>query len=211
MNTPQNKPHGNSDDASTIDRMANRGFAVRLLGCLVLFLFFTNLISPLLIVHLMSDPERVAIIDESDNIVFARMRKFSSASTLYARIGREAVLTMFMRNPKGLDDTDIIPLLFSTAAQAKLTALLGEESKNFEAYHFHQKVEMDPFVLEGEGNDMVRATTTLQLTRVGYYNDRPKNEVVSAQIVLRLFRNKDIATNRRYPVGVWDFDYSPRR
>jgi hypothetical protein len=88
---------------------------------------------------------------------------------------------------------------------------LGEEAKHFEAYRLHQKVEMDPFILEAEGDDMVRAATTLQLTRVGVFNERPKNEVVSAKLVLRLFRNKDIATNRRYPVGVWDFDYSATR
>ncbi len=199
------------DDAGLIDRMANRGFAIRVLGVLCLFLFLTNLISPFVVVHLLSDPERVAIIDESNNIVFARLRKFSDASTLYARIGREATLSMFMRNPRGLDDPEVLPLLFSPAAQAKLTALLGEEAKHFEAYRLHQKVEMDPFILEAEGDDMVRAATTLQLTRVGVFNERPKNEVVSAKLVLRLFRNKDIATNRRYPVGVWDFDYSATR
>lgn len=199
------------DDASLFDRMASRGFAVRALCGLVLFLFFTNLLSPLLIIHLLSDPERVAIIDEHDNIVFARMRKFSSASTLYARIGREAALTMFMRNPKGLDDPELLTLMFTGTAQSKLTALLAEEAKSFEQYNYHQKVEMSDFVLEAEGNDQVRASTTLQLTRLGFLGDRQKSEVVNAQLVLRLFRNKDIATNRRYPLGVWDFDYSIKR
>jgi hypothetical protein len=211
MSLPLSKIRVRPDDASLFDRMASRGFAVRVLCGLVLFLFFTNLITPLLVIRLLSDPERVAIIDESDNIVFARMRKFSSASTLYARISREAVLTMFMRNPKGLDDPELLPLLFTPAAQSKLTALLAEEAKNFDQYHYHQKVEMSDFALEAEGNDQIRASTTLQLTRLGYFADRQKTEVVSAQLVLRLFRNKDIATNRRYPVGVWDFDYSIKR
>jgi hypothetical protein len=209
--TPPTKAPLRADDASVFDRMASRGYAVRLLCGLVVALFFTNLLSPLLIIHLLSDPERVAIIDESDNIVFARLRKFSSATTLYARIGRDAVLAMFMRNPKGLDDPELLDLLFTATAQKKLAALLAEEAKFFEQYHYHQKVEMSDFVLEAEGNDQIRATTTLQLTRLGFLADRQKSEVVSAQLVLRLFRNRDIATNRRYPLAVWDFDYTPKR
>jgi hypothetical protein len=204
------KPRAHDDDGF-LDRMANRGFALRVAGLLILFLLGTNIVSPLLVVHLMNEPERVTIYDEEGNIVFAKLRKYREATGLYRICAKEAVYTMFMRNPRGLDDPELVPLLLTPPAQAKLNKLLEEENGEFNRYQYHQKVEIDAWQFQPGGRDTMDASTKLQFTRVGVANDRQKTDVRHAVITLHLFRNADIATNKKYPLAVWDFDFQYQR
>lgn len=199
------------DDDGLLDRLANRGFALRIALAVILLLFFTNIATPLLLVHLMSDPERVLAYDDSGNMVFAHLRHWGDAPGIFRLCAKDAAYTMFMRNPAGVDDPELLPLLFTKTAQAKLQHLIDDEAADFGRYQFHQKIELDPWQLERESADGVRATTQIQLTREGHTKgdvEKPKSDVRIATLTLHLFRNTDIATNKRYPLGVWDFDLS---
>lgn len=201
---PKLKPA--TDDDGFLDRMANRGFALRFAGLIIIVLIGTNIVSPLLVIHLLNEPERVTIYDDAGNIVFARLRRFDDAAGLYRICAKEAAFAIFMRNPRGSDDPEIVPLLFNGDAQKKLAGFIASEGQDFNRFQFHQKAELDTWQFQRSGDGTVRATTRVQLTRTGVANERARNEVRTATLTLYMFRNRDIATNRKYPLAVWDFD-----
>lgn len=202
------KPKLGHDDDGFLDRMANRGFALRAAAFVILFLICTNIISPLLVIHLLNEPERVTIYDDAGNIVHARLRRYDDAAGLYRVCAKEAAYALFMRNPTGTDDPDIVPLVFAGNAQKKLQDFIANESADFTRYQFHQKAELDTWHFQKTGDGTVRATTRVQLTRTGIAKERARNEVRTANLTLHMFRNRDIATNKKYPLAVWDFDVS---
>lgn len=202
--TPKQRPA--ADDDGFLDRMANRGFALRLAAIVIAFLLLTNILSPLLVIHLLNEPERVTIYDDAGNIVHARLRRYDDAAGLYRVCAKEAAYALFMRNPNGSDDPDIIPLIFNGDAQKKLQTFIANEAPDFNRYQFHQKAELDTWQFQKTGDGTVRATTRVQLTRTGIAKERARNEVRTAQLTLHMFRNRDIATNKKYPLAVWDFD-----
>lgn len=186
--------------------MANRGFALRIALAVILLLLATNIVSPFVTIYLLTEPERVAVVDEPGNIHYLHLRKYRDAMALYRLCAQEATYAAFMRSPQGPDDPDMVGLLYTKSAGEKLAKLIAEESADFSKFQFHQKVEIGKWTFEPAGDDNFRATARLQLIKTGVANERPRTEVRTADLILYLFRNPDIATNRKYPVGVWDFE-----
>jgi hypothetical protein len=125
---------------------------------------------------------------------------------------REIIKAYGMRNPVGLDDTEAVTFYFMSAARAKLDAEVKAQAPLFTSRNYHQKVQLDENIrLTKIDDDQVLATVKVQLLRFGVVGDRIKPDVVSGTLQLTLIRNRDIATNRKAPIGVWDYEFTPSR
>jgi hypothetical protein len=201
-----NKGNKFQDDASLLDKLARRGTALRWTLLLCAFLFACNVVSPIIIIYLLNEPHYVANVDDNDNIIFARLKNFRDSQEIYSTVARTATKVMLSRNPGGLDESDMTALIFAPQALQKLQKYLDQDSAIFNQYSYHQKVELGQISLTKQSDDTVKADVQFLLTRLGAFNGRARTQVIKGNLTLFLFRNKDIAINKKYPAAVWDFD-----
>lgn len=190
-----------------LDTISKGVFGIRALSFLCLFLLFTNIVTPILIVQLLREP--VYIIDPAadGSVTITRAQRFRDALFFVKQSAGQAARAMFLRGPRGLDDTDTIDLMFNRAAKDKLDALLQSEQSVFTMYGYHQKPELGTVEVAADPNGSFRAKVTGQLVRTGTFNGMAKEDAVPFTLILSFFRNNDVALNQRYPLGIWDFDY----
>lgn len=208
----QPKPRG---EPSTLDLIAEAGASRNRLILAIVGLFFTNLLTPLVCIYLLREPENVIIVNdqnETATVLFSGLRKLKGNADIYPPMVREIINAYGMRNPLGLDNTDAVTFFFMAQARAKLDEEIKAQAPLFTSRNYHQKVQLDENIrLTKIDDDQVLATVKIQLLRFGIVGERIKPDVVSGTLQLTLVRNRDIASNRKAPIGVWDYEFTPAR
>jgi hypothetical protein len=211
MNITKPKKPGNHGEEGVFDVLANRALTVRLLVFTTVLFMAVSVIGPLLTVYICHEPQLVAIVNYTGSVTITPLQRFKDALAFHKIAANQATLAMLNRNPDGLDDTDLIDLMFNPKAHDKLTQLLQDQQPNFTEYSYHQKAEIQTTEIAADPDGSLRARVKGQLIRVGVFNDAAKLDRVSFTLILYLFRNNDAATNQKYPLGIWNFDYSEVR
>lgn len=207
---PAPKKH-TKDDEGVLDRIANHVFTVRILAALVVIFMVAAAIGPIATVYLLHEPERVAIPAADGSVTITRLLRFKDAFAFHQLAAKQQALAMLNRGPEGIDDQDIIDLCFNAKAKDKLAGWLKDQASTFREYSYHQKAEIASIEIASDPDGSYRARVQGQLIRTGAFNNAPKIDSLKFTLILYLFRNDSAAVNQKYPLGVWNFDYSESR
>jgi hypothetical protein len=208
---PARTPSGDLGEEGLFDAFANRVFTVRVLSVACLFLLLTSAVGPLVAVYLTHEPERALVIADDGTVTIARLQRFKDALSFQKLAANQAASALLNRNPTGGDDTDTVDLMFNAAGKDKLAALLKSQDAVFREYSYHQKAEIQTTEITADPDGSFRARLQGQLIRTGVFNQAPKLDKLNFTLILYLFRNPNAVSNRQYPLGVWNFDYSESR
>ena len=97
-------------------------------------------------------------------------------------------------------------LLFFGKASDDAKAMIGKEEPLFTQENIHQKIELGPAVILQTSQDKVITSIKGQVIRTGVLNRVPYTDVFQAEINFKMVLNKDMRSNGRYPVVVYDFE-----
>ncbi len=199
------------DEEGLIDRLASRAFTVRILAGACLFFMVLAALGPLVTVYLLHEPERVAVAFGDGTVTITKLQRYQEALDLLKLTANDDARAMLNRGPAGLDDPDLLELCFNTDARAKLADLVKNQDPVFQEYSYHQKVEIASTEIAADPDGTYRARLMGQLIRTGVYNQALKGDTLRFTLILYLFRNQNAALNQKYPLGVWNFDYTESR
>lgn len=145
-------------------------------------------------------------VDSAHTFYVSNLTDFEQAKDVHDITTRMAAECLFNRNPKGSDVSERMRLLFFGKAWEKAKALIAKEERLFAEENIHEKIELGPTMIVQTTQDQVVTSVTGQVIRTGVLNRVPYIDVFKAEINFRLLLNKDMRSNGRYPVVVYDFE-----
>jgi hypothetical protein len=153
------------------------------------------------------------ILDAADTPMRGHDAEFQDANKLHVQQAMLATTALLLRNPKDLDQPEVIQTLFSQPAQAQATALKTAESAEFVARQIRQKPEVARIEAIATRQDEVQIEVTGQLVRTGLIKDAAFTEALRFTLRLVLKPNPDLLRNQRQPTLVAQFTlrYAPAR
>jgi hypothetical protein len=163
-------------------------------------------VQPHLLLEQLHAPQRAIILDGAGTYSISPLLDLNSATPLQHAAAQDATYAMLMRGPTEVDRPLQIDLWFTKNGREKVQALLKSETPEFTAKQFHQKVSIEETGSIATGDGQFTAKVSGQLIRTGLLNGRLHVETKLFELQLRMIRNPDMLTNRRYPFASWDFD-----
>jgi len=165
-------------------------------------------IQPWLIINAHRTRERVVVLDGGGTFSVSPLLGFEEAKTLHETIAVWATLAFAQRNPASFDFPDLLQRLFLTDACARAQAHLLATREEFEVKQIHQKPEIFKIDILRTRQDQVIAKVEGQLVRTGVFERQTFSEAPKFSLTLTLVRNPDMITNKRYPLAVWNYEYT---
>ena len=179
------------------DRIAARFF------CYAFFIMtFIAIIQPIPYFVMINNRERVAIIGQDGSTIITPILDFKKAENVHMSIAKMATRTLLNRNPKGLDEPDLLKQLFLQEAYIKATNEVANQDKQFKREEFHQKCEILSVDLLQQKNGSIVAQVKGQLIRTGSYKGNPVVESYSFTLNLQMLKNPSLGENLRLPYAI---------
>ncbi|AWI09637.1 hypothetical protein M2447_002201 [Ereboglobus sp. PH5-10] len=187
---------------------ADHAFAARMwmfvaCGALVLVA-----VQPYLIIEAYRARERVVILDGGGSFSVSPLLGFEEAKTLHETLSIWSALALLQRNPKNFDFPDLLQRLFLTDAATKAQNELLASREEFEVKQIHQKPEVFKIDILRTREDQVLVRIEGQLVRTGVFERQAFTESPRFALTLTLVRNPDMIANKRYPLAVWNYEFS---
>ena len=182
---------------------AARAWALVAIGALVLTVF-----QPYFIIKTYHARERVVVLDGAGTFSISPLLGFEEARTLHETMAVWATLALLQRNPKTFDFPDLLQKLYLTAACAKANNDLLASREETNIKQIHQKPEVFKIEILGTREDQVIAKVTGQLVRIGVFERQTFVESPQFTLTLTFVRNPDMLTNKRYPLAIWQYEYT---
>jgi hypothetical protein len=98
--------------------------------------------------------------------------------------------------------------LFLSGAYLKAGAEREKSQPEFAVKNIHQKPEVFKIDLLRTREDRVLVKVEGQLIRTGVFENQTFTESPKFTLTLTFARNPDMVANKRYPLGVWSYDYT---
>ena len=111
-------------------------------------------------------------------------------------------------DPQDFDFPDVLQRLFLTDAFKKAQADRDAAKAEFGLKNIHQKPEVFKMDILRTREDRVLVKVEGQLIRTGIFENQTFTESPKFTLNLTFARNPDMLANKRYPLGVWSYDYS---
>ncbi len=165
-------------------------------------------VQPYLILKAASGRERVVVLDGAGTFAVSPVLGFEQAKELHESMTLWATLALLQRNPRDFDFPDVLQKLFLTDAFAKAQADRDQTKPEFEAKNIHQKPEVFKIDILRTREDRVLVKVEGQLIRTGIFENQTFTESPKFTLNLTFARNPNMLANKRYPMGVWSYDYS---
>ena len=166
------------------------------------------IIQPYLIMRAGSGRERVVVLDGAGTFSVSPVLGFEEAKELQEAMTLWATLALFQRNPRDFDYPDVLQKLFLADAYAKARADRDAVKSEFEAKNIHQKPEVFKMDILRTREDRVLVKVEGQLIRTGIFENQTFTESPKFTLNLTLARNPNMLANKRYPLGVWSYEYT---
>jgi hypothetical protein len=186
---------------------ADHAFAARawlLVACVALIFC---VVQPYLIISAYRTRERVVVLDGAGSFSVSPLLGFEEAKDLHEAMALWATLALFQRNPQGWDYPDMLQKLFLTDAYAKAVADREKSQPEFTVKTIHQKPEVFRIEILRTRDDRVLVKVEGQLVRTGVFENQTFTESPKFTLNLTFARNPNMLANKRYPLGVWSYDY----
>ena len=187
---------------------ADHAFAARLwflIACGALGFCF---LQPYLIIGAYRTRERVVVLDGGGTFSVSPLLGFEEAKDLHESMALWATIALFERNPKDFDYPEMLQRLFLTKALQKAQADRDGSQAEFGVKNIHQKPEVFKIDILKTREDQVLVRVEGQLIRTGVFEGQTFAESPKFILNLVLVRNPNMLANKRYPLGVWSFDYT---
>jgi len=112
------------------------------------------------------------------------------------------------RNPAGLDDDELIGILFNSETARKIRDEFAGVKTQYVQKSLRSHVEIKSIDSQPVGNGIIKATVVGQLILTGTVHGMAIQEVQPVTLELSLARNPDIGRNRRYRLMCFGYSYS---
>jgi hypothetical protein len=187
---------------------ADHAFAARawcVIACVAVGLC---VVQPYLILKASSGRERVVVLDGAGTFAVSPVLGFEEAKELHESMTLWATLALFQRNPRDFDYPEVLQKLFLTDAFNKAQSDRDAGKAEFETKNIHQKPEVFKIDILRTREDRVLVKVEGQLIRTGIFENQTFTESPKFTLNLTFARNPNMLANKRYPMGVWSYDYS---
>lgn len=199
---------GRRDGFSPTRLFADNAFASRmwfLVACGAVGFCF---LQPYLIIGAYRVKERVVVLDGGGTFSVSPLLGFEEAKELHEAMALWATLAFFQRNPRGFDYPDMLQKLFLVESAAKAQDDREQSHEEFETKQVHQKPEVFKIEILRTREDQVLVKVEGQLIRTGVFENQAFTESPKFTLNLSFARNPNMLANKRYPLGVWNYDYT---
>lgn len=202
---PSSKPKGSWTPAKLF---ADYAFAARAWALVAVAALAFTVIQPFLIIEAYRTRERVIILDGGGSFTISPLLGFEEAKSLHETMAVWATLALLQRNPRNFDFPDLLQRIYLTEACTKAQDDLLKSREEAEVKQLHQKPEIFKIEILRTREDQVLVKLEGQLIRTGVFDRQAFTESPRFNLSLTLVRNPDMASNKRYPLAVWNYDFS---
>jgi hypothetical protein len=186
---------------------AGHAFAARLWFLVACVALGFCVVQPYLIIRAYRARERVVVLDGAGTFAISPLLGFQEAKELHESMTLWATLALLQRNPRDFDYPDLLQKLFLAGAYAKAQSDREKSRPEFELKNIHQKPEVFKIDILRTREDRVLVKVEGQLIRTGVFENQTFTESPKFTLNLTLVRNPDMLANKRYPLGVWSYDF----
>lgn len=171
-------------------------------------LFVTNLITPFFIISSMSSENKVVVLDNAGSFILTKATSFDEAKELHEYMVLQSCEALLSLNPEGYDYPELLERIYLTNALGKANQLFKNIEEEIKGKNVIQKPNIfstkiskavidgvDCFIAEVQG-EVVRGC---KVGSTSYLEKEPFT------LKLQLLRNKNLITNKRFPLAVNDF------
>lgn len=187
---------------------ADHAFAARAWCVIACGALALCVIQPYLIMRAASGRERVVVLDGAGTFSVSPVLGFEEAKELHEAMTLWATLALLQRNPRDFDYPDVLQKLYLADAFAKAKADRDAAKAEFEAKNIHQKPEVFKIDILRTREDRVLVKVEGQLIRTGVFENQTFTESPKFTLNLTLARNPNMLANKRYPLGVWSYEFT---
>ena len=166
------------------------------------------ILQPYLIIGAYRIKERVVVLDGGGTFSVSPLLGFEEAKELHEAMALWATLAYFQRNPRGFDYPDMLQKLFLVESAGKAQDDREASHTEFELKQIHQKPEVFKIEILRTREDRVLVKVEGQLIRTGVFENQAFTESPKFTLNLSFARNPNMLANKRYPLGVWNYDYT---
>jgi hypothetical protein len=193
---------------SPIRLFADHAFASRVWFLVACGAVAFCVIQPYLIINAYRTRERVVVLDGAGTFSVSPLLGFEEAKDLHEAMALWATLALFQRNPKDFDYPETLQKLFLADAYQRALADREKVHDEFHLKQIHQKPEVFRIEILRTRENQVLMKVEGQLVRTGVFDGQIFAESPAFTLKLTLVRNPNMLANKRYPLGVWNFDYT---
>jgi hypothetical protein len=201
-------PAARREGFSPVRLFADNAFAARLWFVVACVAVAFCAIEPYLIIRAYRMRERVVVLDGAGTFSVSPLLGFEDAKDLHQAMALLATQAFFERNPKGFDYPELLQRLYLVNALQKTETDREKSHAEFEVKNIHQKPEVFKIEILRTRENQVLAKVEGQLIRTGVFSGQTFAESPKFTLNLTLVRNPDMLANKRYPLGVWSYDYT---
>jgi hypothetical protein len=148
---------------------------------------------------------RFVAMDERNTRYISNLGTFETAEKIHSQSARDAVATIFSRNPEGFDFPERAALLFGPDAAATLQREVARDADTFRIQQRHQKVEMGQVKELALDSNTILVSVEAQVLGRSLMNQRIVDDARNVLVFVRLKVNGGMADNGRFPLVVVDY------
>ncbi|MBL9207341.1 MAG: hypothetical protein JNN01_19835 [Opitutaceae bacterium] len=163
-------------------------------------------IQPYLIITAYRARERVVVLDGAGTFSVSPLLGFTEAKELHETMALWAAVALLQRNPKNFDFPDMLQKLYLADAYNQAMKERDESQAEFTVKNIHQKPEVLKVEILRTREDRVLVKLEGQLVRTGVFEGQTFAESPRFTLTLTFVRNPDMLANKRYPLGVWNYE-----
>jgi hypothetical protein len=112
------------------------------------------------------------------------------------------------RNPAGLDNDELIGILFNSETARKIRDEFAALKAQYVQKSLRSHIEIKAIDSQAVGNGIIKATVAGQLILTGTVHGAAIQEVQPVTLELSLARNPDLGRNKRYPLMCFGYSYT---
>ncbi|MEO6994869.1 MAG: hypothetical protein ABI273_14775 [Lacunisphaera sp.] len=187
---------------------ADHAFAARIWFFIACAATALCLLEPYFIISAYRTRERVVILDTAGTFTVSPLLGFEEAKSLHESMALWATLALLERNPKDFDYPEMLQRIYLADAYQHAQGDRDKSRDEFQLKNIHQKPEVFKIEILRTRENQVLVKVSGQLIRTGIFEGQTFAESPAFTLNLTLVRNPDMAANKRYPLGVWKYDYT---
>jgi hypothetical protein len=187
---------------------ADNAFAARMWFLVACAALGFCVLQPYLIIGAYRVRERVVVLDGAGTFSVSPLLGFEETKELHQTMALWAALAILQRNPRDFDYPEMLQKLFLADAFNQAKSDRDATRPEFELKAIHQKPEVFTVDLMRTREDQVLVKVEGQLVRTGVFENQSFTESPKFTLNLILVRNPDMLANKRYPLGVWSYEYT---
>ncbi len=148
---------------------------------------------------------RFVAMDDRNTRYISNLGTFETAQKIHTQSAKDAVATIFSRNPDGFDFPERAELLFSPKAAALLQMEVARDAETFRSQQRHQKVEMGQVREINLDSNTILMSVEAQVQGKSVFNQRTIDDARNVLVFVRMKVNGEMADNGRFPLVVVDY------